>query len=67
MSRTVYPNLERAVKERNIPFSRLAREIGMTKSAMYRRLSGSAEWKLHEVVLVCQFLGTEDAIQLFLR
>ena len=67
MRRIVYPNLAKAVKEKEISFAKLAREIGMTKSAMYRRLTGSAEWKLHEVVSVCRFLGINDAIQLFLR
>ena len=67
MRQVVFPNLTRAIIDNNLSYAKLAAAVGMSKSAMYRRLSGEADWKLHEVVNICQFLNIDDAVELFLR
>ena len=67
MQQVIFPNLTRAIIDRKISYAKLAAAVGMSKSAMYRRLSGDADWKLHEIVNNCQFFDTDDAVELFLR
>ena len=67
MQQVIFPNLTRAIIDRGLSYAKLAAAVGMSKSAMYRRLSGKSDWKLHEVVNICQFLNIDDAVELFLR
>lgn len=65
--KTVYPNLDREIQKRDISYSELAKKIGLSKYAMYRRMVGRTDFKLTEVVRICQVLDKLDASQLFLR
>ena len=67
MQQVVFPNLTYALVERKISYAQLAAAVGMSKSSMYRRLSGKSDWKLHEIVNICQYLNIDDAVELFLR
>ena len=67
MKQALYPNLTCSLNTQNITYSQLAKAIGMSKTAIYRRKNGLIEWKLPEIVRICQFLGIEDAVWLFLR
>lgn len=67
MQQVIFPNLTRELIGRNLSYAKLAAAVGMSKSAMYRRLGGKSDWKLHEVVNICQYLNVDDAVELFLR
>lgn len=64
---SVYPNLDIKVKTKNLSYSELARIIGISKYAMYRRISGKTEFKLSEAINICVALDEYDAKQLYLR
>lgn len=64
---SVYPNLEKEIQKRHLSYARLAKMIGLSKYAMYRRISGQTDFKITEAVCICQILGDLDADQLFLR
>ena len=64
---SVYPNLEKEMQQRHMSCARLAKMIGLSKYAMYRRISGQTDFKLTETVSICQILDNLDAEQLFLR
>lgn len=63
----IYPNLDQEIKGLGLNYSELAKEVGISKSAIYRRISGQTDFKLTEVVKICQFLENSDATWLFLR
>ena len=63
----VYPNLDIEIQKRDISYSKLAQSVGLSKYAMYRRISGQTDFKLTEVVRICGVLNAMDANQLFLR
>lgn len=64
---SVYPNLDVEIQKRNISYRKLADQVGLTKYAMYRRINGQTDFKLSEIVRICQILENLDAEQLFLR
>ena len=64
---SVYPNLTRELKNRKITVKDLAVILGISKSSAYRRLNGETEWRLTEIVSICQYLENFDANTLFLR
>ena len=64
---TVYPNLDREIQKQDISYSKLAKIVGLSKYAMYRRIMGRTDFKVTEVVRICQVLENLDASQLFLR
>lgn len=64
---SIYPNLVAAVSANNLTFPKLAKAIGMPKTTLYRRISGETEWKLHEVLRICEALCHYDVNHLFLR
>ena len=64
---TIYPNLDQEIRGLGLSYARLAKEVGLSKSAIYRRISGQTDFKLTEVVHICQFLENLDATWLFLR
>jgi len=64
---TVYPNLDMEIQKRDISYSSLAKQIGLSKYAMYRRIVGRTDFKISEIVQICQVLDILDASQLFLR
>ena len=63
--KTVYPNLDMEIQKRDISYQKLARLVGLSKYAMYRRITGRTDFKLHEVIRICQVLENLDANQLF--
>lgn len=65
--KTVYPNLDAEIQKQDISYSKLAKSIGLSKYAMYRRIMGRTDFKLSEVIRICQILDNLDASQLFLR
>lgn len=65
--RVQYPNLALTLKEQNVTYAQLTSILGVSKSTLRRRLIGVSDWKIHEVVLICQFLERWDSAQLFLR
>lgn len=64
---TVYPNLDAKMVELKISCPKLAEQIGMEYLALWRRMTGSVDWKLHEAVEVCRVLNCNDIPYLFLR
>ena len=64
---TLYPNLAQKMAEVNIDYPTLAVAIGMHPMAVYRRLTGATEWKLHEAMTICRFFNDSDMKTLFLR
>ena len=65
--KTLYPNLASELQAQNFTYAKFARQIGMPKTTMYRRMNGETEWKLHEVVTICGALNNYDVHYLFLR
>ena len=65
--KSIYPNLDEALRSRNMTKLQLADAIGISKHSIYRRFRGAAEWKLDEMITVCTFLETKNAAELFLR
>lgn len=65
--RCVYPKLLEKLTERSIPYRDLARIADVSEIGIYRRISGTTEWKLPEVVAICQYLEEYDAEKLFQR
>ena len=61
----VYPNLVSAMKERCLDYKDLADVLGISEYAAYRRLRGFSEWKLPEVVCLCQYFSASDISLLF--
>ena len=64
---SLYPNIDRALDNKNITYHVLAEAIGLHPMAVYRRLRGISEWKLPEAVRVCAYLECSDMPKLFLR
>lgn len=64
---SVYPNIDRELTKRHMSYSKLAKEVGLSKHAMYRRITGRTDFKLAEAVRICLVFDTIDAAQLFLR
>lgn len=65
--RCVYPKLLEKLTERGISYRDLAQIAGVSQMGIYRRITGTTEWKLPEVVAICQFLGESEAETLFQR
>lgn len=65
--KSLYPNLDREMAESKIEYPALAVAIGMHPMAVYRRLVGKSEWKLHEAMKICGFFDNYDMKTLFLR
>ena len=65
--KSVYPNLTKTMNSLNINYIELGRAIGLSSIATYRRIVGAVEWKLPEVVKVCEYFDNSNATWLFLR
>lgn len=63
----VYPNLIAEMTRRKITAATLASVVDLSTSAVYRRLRGETDWKLPEVIRLCQYLDNSNASELFLR
>lgn len=60
-----YPNLVSSMKDRGMDYKALADVLGISEYAAYRRLRGFSEWKLPEVVRLCQYFSVPDVALLF--
>ncbi len=65
--RCIYPNLLNKLTERSLSYRDLARIADVSELGIYRRITGITEFKLPEVVAICQFLDESDAEKLFQR
>jgi hypothetical protein len=53
------------MKEHDLDYKGLADVLGISRYAAYRRLRGFAEWKLPEVIRLCQHFAVFDTAWLF--
>lgn len=65
--RCVYPHLLEKLNEKGISYRELSHVADVSQMGIYRRITGITEWKLPEVVAICQYLGEPDAEKLFQR
>lgn len=65
-----YPELAAEMVRRGETQRYLAKVLGITYSAMWRRLTGRVEWSVDEIITVCEhygktfeelFIGNKDA------
>lgn len=63
----IYPNLTDKMTQTSTSASDLADYLGINLRSMYRRLSGETEFKVTEVIKICQWFDTYNAVELFVR
>ena len=63
--KTVFPNIESELKSRNMNYRQLAKEVGISELAMYRRMVGITKWTLHEAIRLGWFFNGVDLNYLF--
>ena len=63
--RFIFPNIERELAKRDMNYRELARIIGISDLAMYRRMVGITKWTLHEAIRISWFFNGVDIIHLF--
>lgn len=61
----IYPNLVSVMRNRGLGYRDIADVLGISEYAAYRRLRGSAGWKLQETIRLCQYFNVSDAAWLF--
>lgn len=54
--------ITRGMKAKKISRTRLAEELGMAKSTLSQRFSGITEFKLAELIAICNLLGVKIEI-----
>lgn len=54
--------ITKGMKEKKISRTRLAEELGMAKSTLSQRFSGVMEFKLAELIEICDLLGIKIEI-----
>jgi transcriptional regulator with XRE-family HTH domain len=54
--------ITRGMKTKKISRTRLAEELGMAKSTLSQRFSGVTEFKLFELIAICDLLGIKIEI-----
>lgn len=55
------------IAENEISQSELAKKIGISAQSLSRKLTGQREFKLSEVIRLCDTLKIEDPVKIFLR
>lgn len=55
------------IAENEISQSELAKKIGISSQSLSRKLTGQREFKLSEVMRLCDALKIDDPVQIFLR
>ncbi len=63
--KSIYPNLDSLMEEREIDYLDLATEIGVADTTMYRRLKGKSDMKLHEAFEICKYFDNFDVEWIF--
>ena len=54
--------IAKGMKAKKISRTRLAEELGMAKSTLSQRFSGVTEFKLAELIAICDLIGIEIII-----
>lgn len=62
---TAYPKIEEELSKRGMNYRQLARVIGVSDLAMYRRMVGLTKWTLHEAIRISWFFNGVDINHLF--
>lgn len=62
---TAYPKIEEELSKRGMNYRQLAKVIGVSDLAMYRRMVGLTKWTLHEAIRISWFFNGVDINQLF--
>ena len=62
---SIYPNLDIEMEKRNMHYRDLAREVGISDMAMYRRMVGATKWSLHEAIKITWLMNGVDINKLF--
>lgn len=65
--KSVYPNLDSLMEERGIDYLDLARETGIGDTTMYRRMKGTSDLKLKEVLEICKYFDNFNTEWMFMR
>lgn len=65
--KSIYPNLDSLMEERELDYRDLAREMGVDDTTMYRRLKGISDMKLTEVLGICKYFNNYDIEWVFTR
>ena len=63
----IYPNIVSEMEKRGLDYRDLAGSLNISEHAAYRRMRGFAEWKLNEIVNLCQYFEVSDTAWLFER
>ena len=61
----LFPNIESELAKRDMNYRELARVIGLSDLAMYRRMVGITKWTLHEAIKISWFFNGVDINHLF--
>lgn len=61
----MFPNLRAEMARKRYTITRLAAELGITRKGLDNKLSGKTEFKLGEILKICEILGVNDVNYLF--
>lgn len=62
---SIYPNLDKMMIDHGMSYSELGSRIGLGNLAMYRRLKGITNWRLPEILAICDYFNEPNAVELF--
>lgn len=62
---SIYPNLDIEMEKRNLHYRDLAKEVGISEMAMYRRMVGATKLSLHEAIKIMWLINGVDIDKLF--
>lgn len=60
----IYPEISGELFKRNETYEEFGKAIGLTKSAVARRMTGVVKWQIDEIYSVCKHFG-KDFYELF--
>lgn len=66
MKKVLYPDLVAEMAKRGETQRSLAKAIGLTYSAVWRRISGKQEWSINEIDKICEHYN-KNYYELFKR
>jgi len=58
--------LKALLAERNISISRLAKDTGINRAILYRKVEGVCDFTYTEVYKICMTLGLSDPLKIFI-
>lgn len=62
---SLFPNIDKELSKRNMSYRQLAKDVGLSDLAMYRRMVGLTKWTLHEAIRISWYFNGVDINQLF--